>query len=62
MEEILETLYAKDSTPKNPNCKSCKNKPKLQKSGIFWFSVWMLIMAAYGNIVLFKQIYHLIFG
>jgi len=56
MENILETIYAKDSKEKDPNCKTCKNKPKLQESGIFWVAVWMSIMSIYGNIMLFYQI------
>jgi hypothetical protein len=61
MEEILETLYAKDITPKDPNCKTCKNKPKFQRSGMFWIAIWMMIMAFYGNFILFKQIFNFIF-
>lgn len=62
MDKVLDTLYAKDIKPSDPGCKTCKNKPKLQESGIFWFAVWMMVMAVYGNVVLLNQIYHLIFG
>jgi len=31
MEEILETLYAKDITPKDPNCKTCKNSSSIKE-------------------------------
>jgi hypothetical protein len=62
MEELLETLYARESNQKDPSCKTCKNKPKLQESGIFWLGVWMAVMSLYGNIMLFKQIFNLIFG
>jgi hypothetical protein len=60
MEEYLETIFAKE-LEKDPSCKTCKNKPKLQESGIFWFGVWMAVMSLYGNIMLFKQIFNLIF-
>ena len=53
----METLYANGFNEKDPNCKTCKNKSKPEKSGIFWFAIWMLIMSAYGNFVLFKQIF-----
>jgi hypothetical protein len=62
MDKILDTLYAKNANPSDPGCKSCKNKPKLQNSGIFWVSIWMIIMSVYGNAVLFYQLYSLIFG
>ena len=62
MEDFMETLYANGFNEKDPNCKTCKNKPDLQKNGIFWFAIWMLIMSAYGNFVLFKQIINFIFG
>lgn len=62
MEEILETLYARESKTKDPNCETCKNKVKPQRNGFLWFAIWMMIMSFYGNIVLFKQIYHFIFG
>lgn len=61
MNEILETLYAKDATPKDPSCKTCKNKPKLYKSGMFWIAMWMMVMAFYGNFILFRQIFNFIF-
>ena len=63
MDELLETLYAREfkSNEKDPNCKTCKNKPDLQKSALFWIAVWMMIMSLYGNIILFKQIFGLIF-
>ena len=61
MDGLLETLYAKEMGQKDPNCKTCKNKPDLQKNGLFWIAVWMMIMSLYGNIILFKQIFGLIF-
>jgi hypothetical protein len=61
MEDFMETLYANGFDEKDPNCKTCKNKTKPEKSGIFWFAIWMLIMSAYGNFVLFKQIINFIF-
>ena len=61
MNELLETLYAREfkSNEKDPNCKTCKNKPKLQQSGIFWFAIWMMIMSLYGNFMLFYKIFSL---
>ena len=61
MDELLETLYAKEVGQKDPNCKTCKNKPKLQRSGMFWIAIWMMIMSFYGNFILFKQIFNFIF-
>jgi hypothetical protein len=62
MEDFMETIYAKTFNEKDTNCETCKNKTKLQKSGVFWFAIWMVVMSAYGNFVLFKQIINLIFG
>ena len=61
MENILETIYAKDSKEKDPNCKTCKNKPKLLSSWTTWFGIWMFVMSVYGNFVLFKKIINFIF-
>lgn len=57
MDEILETIYAKDVKGKDPNCKTCKSKPKLQQSGIFWFAIWMSIMSLYGSFMFFYKIF-----
>lgn len=59
MDELLETIYAKGVSEKDPNCKTCKKKPKLQESGIFWFAVWMMIMSLYGNFMIFYKIFSL---
>ena len=62
MNELLETLYAKEfkSNEKDPNCKTCKNKPKFKDSWVIWFGVWMVGMSVYGNVVFFKKIIEMI--
>ena len=57
MEDFMETIYAQEAN--EVGCKTCKNKPKLQQSGIFWFAIWMMIMSLYGNFMLFYKIFSL---
>lgn len=61
MDELLETIYGKEfnNSEKDPNCKTCKNKPKLQESWIFWVGVWMMLMSLYGNFTFFYKIFSL---
>jgi hypothetical protein len=61
MENIVETLFAKDNSKTEGECKSCKNKVNPLQTGIIWFSIWMIIMSVYGHITLFKKLFNLIF-
>lgn len=61
MENIVETIFAKDNSKPEAECKTCKNKVNPLQSGIIWFSIWLLIMSAYGHVVLFKKLIDLIF-
>ena len=61
MENIVETLFAKDNSKPEGECKTCKNKVNPLQSGIIWFSIWMLIMSFYGHVVFFKKLFGLIF-
>jgi hypothetical protein len=61
MENIVETLFAKDNSKPEGECKTCKNKVNPLQSGIIWFSIWVLIMSVYGHVTLFKKLIDLIF-
>jgi hypothetical protein len=61
MENIVETLFAKDNSKPEGECKTCKNKVNPLQSGIIWFSIWVLIMSVYGHVTLFKKLFDFIF-
>ncbi len=59
MEEIMETIYAKEGNTQG--CKTCKNKTNMWKEWSTWVGLWMFGMAIYGNYIFFRNIFDLIF-